>query len=131
MRATARALGLEQTVVFTGFREDAPRIASCFDVFTLSSEFEGLSIAVIEALALGKPVVVTNVGGLPEVIEDGRQGHIVPTGDAGALADRILRLLRDPELRTRMGAAGRARAKAFDIRRSVGRMEEVYEELLS
>ena len=82
LRHLAGSLDLDDTVVFTGFREDAPRVCSTFDVFTLSSEHEGLSIALIEALALGKPAVVTDVGGLPEVVEDGRQGYLVPTGAA-------------------------------------------------
>jgi glycosyltransferase involved in cell wall biosynthesis len=127
----ARSLHLEQTVLFSGFREDAPRVVTSFDIFALSSEFEGLSIAVIEALALGKPVVVTKVGGLPEVVRDGVEGFVVPPGDHRALAERIVQLLRDPTLRARMGAAGRVRAEAFDIRRSVSRMESVYEELLT
>jgi glycosyltransferase involved in cell wall biosynthesis len=129
-RALAGELGLNGTVVFTGFREDAPRIASAFDVFAMSSEYEGLSIAVIEALALGKPAVVTRVGGLPEVVEDGREGLVVPPGDPDALASGILRLLGNPELRARMGEAGRRRAEAFDIRRAVARTEQVYERLL-
>jgi glycosyltransferase involved in cell wall biosynthesis len=85
----------------------------------------------IEALALGKAAVATDVGGLAEVIEDGRQGYLVPVGQPSALASCIARLLRDPELRSRMGAEGRARAAVFDIRNSVRRIEEVYGELLS
>jgi glycosyltransferase involved in cell wall biosynthesis len=131
IREMARALRLDDTVILTGFREDAPRIASNFDVFALSSDHEGLPISLIEALALGKPVVVTGVGGIPEVVEDGRQGYIVPAGDVPAFAQRVLRLLHDPSLRSCMGSEGRARAGAFDIRRAVDRMEHVYEELLS
>jgi glycosyltransferase involved in cell wall biosynthesis len=127
----ARSLHLDETVVFSGFREDAPRVVTSFDVFVLSSEFEGLSIAAVEALALGKPVVVTSVGGLPEVVRDDVEGFVVPPGDHRALAERIIQLLRDPMLRARMGAAGCIRAEAFDIRRSVSRMESVYEELLT
>ena len=131
LRQLAASLNLDDTVVFTGFREDAPRVCSTFDVFALSSEHEGLSIALIEALALGKPAVVTDVGGLSEVIDDERQGYIVPMGQPLVLGDRIVRLLKDPALRSRMGAEGRARAEVFDIRNSVRRMEQVYEELLS
>lgn len=131
LRHLAHALGLDDRVVFTGFREDAPRVCSTFDVFAVSSEHEGLSIALIEALALGKPAVVTDVGGLSEVIEDGRQGYIVPVGHASALAYRIVQLLQDHELRSRMGAEGRERARVFDIRNSVRRMEQVYREILS
>jgi glycosyltransferase involved in cell wall biosynthesis len=123
--------GLDRTVVFTGFRDDAQRLAAAFDVFAMTSDFEGLSIAVIEALALGTPAVVTGVGGMPEVINDGEQGFVVPPGDTRALADRIVTLLEDEGLRLRMGDAGRARAACFDIRHAVQRMEEVYGELLA
>jgi glycosyltransferase involved in cell wall biosynthesis len=131
LRRLANERGLNDIVIFTGFREDAPRVASTFDVFALSSEHEGLSIALVEALALGRPSVVPRVGGLAEVIEDKKQGILVPDGDVSSLANGITRLLRDPTLRAEMGEAGRARARIFDIRRAVARMEEVYQELLS
>jgi glycosyltransferase involved in cell wall biosynthesis len=131
LRGLTHQLGLDDTVVFTGFREDAQRVCSAFDVFALSSEHEGLSIALIEALALGKPAVVTEVGGLTEVIQHERQGYTVPLHEPATFADRIAQLLRDPELRSRMGQEGRLRAETFDIRRSVRRMERVYEEILS
>lgn len=130
-RRLAAELGLDGTVVFAGFRTDAPRLAAAFDVFTLSSTYEGLPIALIEAMALGKPVVVTGVGGTPEVVSDGAQGVVVPPRDPAALADGLLRLLRDAGLRTRMGALARERAFDFDIRKAVRRMEQVYAELLA
>jgi glycosyltransferase involved in cell wall biosynthesis len=129
LEALAREMGLEDAVTFTGFREDAVRIASAFDVFAMSSLHEGLSIALVEAMALGKPVVVTRVGGLPEVVEDGRDGILVPPSDPGALAARIIDVLGDPALRERLGRAARRRAEAFDVRRSVRRTEDAYEEL--
>jgi len=131
IRRLSREQGLEGTVIFTGFRDDAQRLAAAFDVFAMSSEFEGLSIAVIEALALGTPAVVTRVGGMPEVINDGEQGFVVPPGDTRALADRVVTLLEDEPLRRRMGEAGGERATWFDIRTAVQRMEDVYEELLT
>ena len=97
-------------------------------MFVLASLQEGLSIALIESMALGTPVVVTNAGGNPEVVEDGVHGYVVEPRDAAALADRIITLLSDPELRVRMGLASRARAREFDIRGSVRRMEELYRE---
>jgi len=118
-------------VIFAGFREDAPRIASSFDVFALSSDHEGLPISLIEALALGKPVVVTGVGGIPEVVHNDREGFVIEPGDVNAFAERVVELLGDPSLRDVMGEAGRARARAFDIRRAVERMEQVYEEVLA
>jgi glycosyltransferase involved in cell wall biosynthesis len=129
LEALAKQLGLERAVTFTGFRKDAVRIASAFDVFAMSSLHEGLSIALVEAMALGKPVVVTRVGGLPEVVEDGKDGVLVPPSDPGALATRIIDVLGDPELRDRLGRAARRRAEAFDVRRSVRRTEEAYDEL--
>ena len=131
VRADAERLGLGETVVFAGFREDVPRVMAAFDVFTLASRHEGLAIALLEALALGKPVVVTSVGGLPEVVSDGKEGFLVPPGDVHRLADRLVALLTDPSLRERLGDAGRSRAAAFDITRSVVRGAEVYEELLA
>ncbi|MEO8425106.1 MAG: glycosyltransferase [Actinomycetota bacterium] len=131
IRNQAHERDLDRTVVFTGFRDDAQRLTAAFDVFAMSSEFEGLSIAVIEALALGTPAVVTDVGGMPEVINDGEQGFVVPAGDTSMLADRLITLLEDEPLRLRMGEAGRVRAARFDIRHALHRMEEVYEELLA
>ncbi len=131
VRRLAETSGLNGTVVFAGFREDALRVASAFDVFTLASTYEGLSIALLEAMALGKPAVVTRVGGLPEVVDDGVTGLLVPSGEPGSLAGAIVRLLEDPGLRDRLGEAGRRRAATFDIRRAVRRTEDVYEELLT
>ena len=116
-------------MVFAGYREDALRIASTFDVFVLSSLHEGLSIALLEAMALGKPPVVTRVGGLPEVVEDGGTGSSFRPPTPAALADGIVRLLEDPATRSCLGEAARRRAADFDIRRAVRRMEEVYGEL--
>lgn len=129
MMRRAKSLGLDGSVVFAGYREDAPRIAGAFDVFVLASLIEGLSVALIEAMALGKPLVVTSVGGLPEVVENGRQGLIVPPRSPRALADAIIRILKTPELARQFGEAARTRARYFDIRKAVERVEQVYEEL--
>ena len=130
VRSKAHHLGLDSTVVFTGVRSDAPRIATCFDVFVLSSVIEGLSMALIEAMALGKPAVVTDAGGLPEAIPAGG-GLIVPAGDARMLAEGVTRLLEDPALRVAMGEIARHRAADFDVRKTVERIEAVYSELLA
>jgi len=130
VRRHADRLGLNGSAVFVGFRKDAPRIAGAFDVFTLSSIQEGLSIAMLEAMAMGRPVVVTDVGGAREVVKDGREGILVPPGDPAQLAESLLALLSDADRRRRMGKAARVRAEAFDIRTTVSRYEEVYEELV-
>jgi glycosyltransferase involved in cell wall biosynthesis len=129
LRTRASELNVADVVTFTGFRADARRIAASFDVFVLSSLHEGLSIAMVEAMALGRPVVVTRVGGLPEVVEHGKEGFLVPPGDPGALAAGIVQVLSDADLRHRLGAAARRRAARLDIRNAVRRAEAVYSDL--
>jgi glycosyltransferase involved in cell wall biosynthesis len=131
MRALTHRLRLDDAVVFAGYRPDAPRVCSAFDVFTLASVQEGLSIALVEAMALGKPAVVTTAGGLPEVVRDGVDGFVVPQRDADAMSARFVQLAEDRALAERFAAQARSRALEFDIRRAVERMERVYEELLS
>jgi glycosyltransferase involved in cell wall biosynthesis len=132
IRRQADELGLNGTVLITGFREDALRFTAACDVFALPSEHEGLPIALLEAMALGKPTAATRAGGIPEVVEDGREGLLVEsTSDPSALAGVILTLLGDPQLRARMGRAAQIRARHFDIRKAVHRMEQVYQELLA
>ncbi len=126
----AKRLGLNGAVIFTGFREDVLDVANTFDLFALPSLHEGLSIALVEVMALGKPSVVTPAGGVPEVIENGKQGLIVPTRDPEAMATSILTLIARPDLRTRMGDAARRRSADFDIRTATTHMEQVYLELL-
>jgi glycosyltransferase involved in cell wall biosynthesis len=131
IKRLAADLDLDGSVVFAGFRPDAPRLTASADVFVLPSEHEGLPIALLEAMALGRAVVATNVGGIPEVVRDGADAVLVGPRDPEALASAIVTLLTDPALRDRLGSAARARAADFDIRNAVRRMEEVYEELLS
>lgn len=131
MRAQVRQAGLDDVVVFAGFREDAVRLMSAFDVFALSSLQEGLPIAFLEAMTLGRPVVVTDAGGMPEVVRDGVEGLVVPKGDGAALAAGLVRMLGDADARRRMGEASRERAAEFDIRETVKRMEAVYADLMT
>jgi glycosyltransferase involved in cell wall biosynthesis len=130
VRTRAAELGLQETVVFAGFREDATRIIGSFDVLAIPSQYDGLSIALLEAMSLGKPPVLTRAGGNPEVVTDGEHGLVVPTEDPVALADNIVTLLRDPALRRRLGESARRRAEDFDIRAAVRRTEEIYQGLL-
>jgi glycosyltransferase involved in cell wall biosynthesis len=130
IRRQIERLHLDESVILTGFRDDAQRVMSAFDVFALPSVHEGLSIALVEALALGKPVVAYRAGGIPEVVNHGEHGFLVDPGDVEGLASGITALLQDPALRARFGRAGVRRAAAFDIRSAVQRMEEIYEELL-
>jgi glycosyltransferase involved in cell wall biosynthesis len=102
-----RAAGLDAHVVLAGFRSDVDRLLQGADVLAQSSYTEGLPNVVLEACAAGIPVVATVVGGTGEVVQDGVTGYLVPAGDAGALADRLLALLRSPAQRREMGDRGR------------------------
>jgi len=93
---------LEGNAFLLGFREDVRRFLSDMDVFVLSSRFEGLPLTIIEAMFAGLPVVATRVGGVPELVEDGITGFLVPPKDPGALAEALQKLIEDPELRRRM-----------------------------
>jgi glycosyltransferase involved in cell wall biosynthesis len=132
MRVLADSVGLGRRITFAGLRPDAPRLIAAFDVFMLASDFEGLPVAVLEAMALGKPVVATDAGGLPGVIADGTHGFLVERGAPAALAGKVLSLLSDPSLRRSMGDASARRVlEHFSIQRMVRETEDAYESLLS
>lgn len=129
LRDLVAALDLDENVIFAGSRDDVPRLLAGFDVFALSSLYEGLSIALLEAMAAGIPCVATRVGGVPEILVDGEEGHLVEPSDAGALADALLGLLADGPTRQVMGDAGRAQAARMDAGRAVERIESIYESI--
>ncbi len=102
---------VDDVTVFTGFRDPAPIVAAA-DVVLVPSRVESFGLAAVESLLLGRPVVATRIGGLPEVVRDGETGLLVPADDPRALADAVIRLLEDPQLAAALGAAGRADARA-------------------
>jgi glycosyltransferase involved in cell wall biosynthesis len=112
LHAEAESAGVSDRVVFAGYRDDVAALLSGCDVFCLPSFAEGLPLVVLEAMAQGKPVVATPVGGTPELVVDGETGVLVPPGDADALARALTELLADPPRAARMGEAGRARVLA-------------------
>jgi glycosyltransferase involved in cell wall biosynthesis len=122
-------LRLGERFCLMGYRADAPRVLAGCDVFALASHFEGFPVALMEALTLGLPVVATDVGGIPDGITDGREGLLVPPRRPKLLAEAVLRVAADDELRARMGAAAAERSEQFDIRRAVRRIEAVYSQL--
>jgi glycosyltransferase involved in cell wall biosynthesis len=124
------SLGLTNRVVFTGSRSDVPDLLPAFDIFALSSRNEGLPISLLEAMATGLPCVGTSVGGIPEVITDGREGLLVPAGDIAGLADALSRLLSEPSLRASAGARALQTARRFDITEAVRNVEDVYRDTL-
>ena len=131
LEAQTRALGLNNRVVFLGYRDDVDNLLASCDLFVLPSLFEGLPLSVLEAMAAGKPVVATAIGGTDETIIDGETGLLVPPADPAALANAIRRLLADPILSRRLGTAGRARVhQQFSAQNMVRRITEIYDEIL-
>jgi glycosyltransferase involved in cell wall biosynthesis len=130
LRVRAAELGLEALVHFAGFQDDpAPYLSAC-DVVLVPSLKEGLGFAALEAMALERPVVASNTGGLPEAVADGETGLLVPPGDASALADAVLALIADPTRRAALGRAGRARVEAhFDADRQFDQLRRVLAEV--
>jgi glycosyltransferase involved in cell wall biosynthesis len=121
---------LERHVMLGGFRTNALAMIKGFDVFALSSTHEGLCTSLIDAMAASKPAVATAVDGVPEVLVDGETGFLVAPHDPHALAERLVRLLKEPALRARMGAAGLARARTtFTVDRMVEETLDVYRRL--
>jgi glycosyltransferase involved in cell wall biosynthesis len=131
LAADVAASGLGAWVHLTGFRTDPEALEAAASVVVLTSKsLEGTPGVLLDALALGKPIVTTNAGGVPEVIEDGVSGLIVPAGDAEALGRAIARVLRDPAVAARLSAGATARAPMFSIENTVRRTMDVYRELL-
>ena len=132
LQGEADALGLRSQVRFLGVREDIPDILAASDVFALSSDAEGNPLALMEAMAAGLPVVATAVGGVPELLTHGRDGFVVPPGNADSLAAALSRLIGSPEQRQAMGKDAESKALAtFDIVHTVRSYVELYEKLLS
>jgi len=131
LEAQSRALGVASRARFLGYRSDAARVLAALDVFVLPSLWEGMSNAVLEAMAAGKPVIATAVDGNVEQVSDGDTGLLVPPADAGALANAILRLADDHVLAASMGRRGRERvAREFSLERMIAAHVELYERLL-
>jgi glycosyltransferase involved in cell wall biosynthesis len=131
VRAQIDALGLKHCVRAPGFRQDGRRLMGAMDVFLMTSEFEGLPIALLEAMSLGKPVVSTRVGGIPEVLEDGVTGFLSPVGAVDELADRVMRLLDDDVLQARFGRAAETKIETtYHVKRRVAAIEHLYHEVL-
>jgi sugar transferase (PEP-CTERM/EpsH1 system associated) len=127
LRQRAGDLGLGRQVRFLGEVREVPSLLARAALFVMPSLREGISLAILEAMARGLPVIATRVGGNPEVIADGETGLLVPPRDPQALARALAALGRDPERARRLGAAGRLRVERhFDVRRMVAKYEQLY-----
>jgi glycosyltransferase involved in cell wall biosynthesis len=132
LAAMRRELGLDEAVVFTGFRSDVARLLAAFNVFVLTSRAEGFSLSTLQALSAGVPVVATRCGGPEDILEDFVTGLLVSNGDPGAIADGIQRIVTDTELSRRVTSGGRRLIRERFARKTmVSRYEAIYEECLA
>lgn len=126
-----RASGLSDDIVLTGLRTDVPELLGCMDVFILTSLWEGLPRVIPQAMACGLPVAANAVDGVCEVIEDGINGFLIPPGDTGQMAERIVRILEEDALRQRLIRKGEeTAAKRFSLADMIQKLEALYEERL-
>jgi glycosyltransferase involved in cell wall biosynthesis len=131
LEAQARELGIRNQVRFLGLRTDIPEVLGAMDVFVLSSDFEGNPLSVMEAMASGLPIVSTAVGGIPDLVEDRKEGMLVRAGDVNDLASSMTLLMREEETRRGFGRAAALRAREqFDVSKMVEAYEEVYDEMV-
>jgi glycosyltransferase involved in cell wall biosynthesis len=131
LEAQARRLGVGDRVLFTGFRDDVPSLLAGMDVVVLPSLNEGMGRVLVMAMALGKPIVATRVGGVPELLAHGAAGRLVPPGDAATLTDAVCALLRDPDQATALGEAGRRRAGRYSAPAMVESLAQVYRDVMA
>ncbi len=130
LQAMTHQLGIDGRVRFLGVRSDVPDILRAIDLFTLTSVSEAASLTLLEAMASGLPVVVTAVGGNPEIVRHEKEGLLVPRGDPQAAATAFLRLLDDPAGAAVVGKAGRARVEErYQLSRTIDRYLELYRRL--
>ena len=127
----ARQLGIADNVIFTGERRDVPRLYKLMDVKVISSIYEGTTLTVFEAMAIGTPVVATTVDGVEEVIEDGATGMLVPPKDAASIAEVVTDLLTNPDRARLLSERAEQAVKQYDVRTSMRRIENLYETVLS
>jgi glycosyltransferase involved in cell wall biosynthesis len=130
-RELVRMLGLQDHFHFAGFRSDIPNVLSSFDCFVLSSHWEGFSLAVLEAMATGLPIVATRVTGADEAIVDGQNGFLVEIGDISGIAEAIKKIVGDNQLALDMGALSRKYAEdKFPFARMISELDKLYMELV-
>ncbi len=128
----AHDLGIVRNCLFLGYQDDVAPFYAAFDALVLASANEGTPVSAIEALAGGRPVVATRVGGVPDVVSDGVDGFLVEPGDVEGLAGRLGRLAADPELARRMGEAGRERVlERYSVERLIDDVDALYQRLLA
>lgn len=130
LQSLVQELGIQDRVQFLGVRSDVADLLQAVDVFALTSLCEAASLTLLEAMAAGLPVVVTDVGGNPEIVRQGKEGLLVPRQDATAIGTALARILSDSNLASRMGLAGKQRVKeTYTLERTIERYHQLYQRL--
>jgi len=127
-----RELGLEERVAFLGKQESFSELLAASDVFLLPSEQESFGLAALEALSCGVPVVASNIGGIPELVEHGETGYLAPAGEVGTMAAHVLNLVRDPARWQSFSRRARERVlERFQLAPAIDRYEALYQRLVA
>jgi glycosyltransferase involved in cell wall biosynthesis len=126
----ASALGIKNKVIFGGWRGDVAQLINAFDIFVLPSLNEGMGRVLVEAMAMGKPIVASDIGGIPDLVKDGTNGILFPPRDVHAMAEAIMKLLLDRELARKMGKEGERTSLNYDTGVMVKNIERLYEDVL-
>jgi glycosyltransferase involved in cell wall biosynthesis len=129
LRAEAMKISANGRINFLGWRDDIHEIMPVFDIFVLPSLNEGMGRVLVEAMAAGKPIVASNVGGIPDLVQPDENGLLVPPGDEKALATAIMELINNPEKAKLMGQRGKERCHQFSIESMIDKIDQLYMEL--
>jgi glycosyltransferase involved in cell wall biosynthesis len=130
LKREANLLGISGSVIFTGWRADVPAVMSVFDIFILPSLNEGMGKVLVEAMLLKKPIIASNVGGIPDLIRNGENGILIPPASPDKLAEAIIDLIKSEDKRNRMGERGRFIAESYSDKAMVEKIEKLYESSL-
>ncbi|HEX2952202.1 MAG TPA: glycosyltransferase family 4 protein [Armatimonadota bacterium] len=132
LRAMAESLAIPEAIDFLGFQDDIPAFLSTLDIFMLTSHRETFGLSVVEAMSQAVPVVATRVGGVPEIIDDEKNGLLAEPGNPQDIADKVIRLLKDPEFAKQMAEAGNTSVRSrFTAERMVGETVALYTSLMN
>lgn len=126
IEAKVKALGIGNYIKFLGIREDIPDLLAASDIFVMSSDWEGLPLTVLEAMSTGMPIISTNVGGVPDICENGKNGFLVDSQNPKQLYEAIIRIADDQKLRYDMGQKSYQLSKEYDIKTVQKKYEELY-----
>jgi len=129
VKAEVHRTGVTDKVKFLGWRDDIPEIMQFLDIFVLPSLNEGMGRVLVEAMASGKPIVASNVGGIPDLVKHGHNGFLVGPGDVNGLSLAIKKLIEDEQLRLIMGAKGRAMARNYGVDEMIKKIDDLYTSL--